>query len=80
MANQSHADVAAKVRGIAAEQRIRTADMAEELSLSRMAIHRRLSGEVAFSINELIALAGRFSVPVAAFFDETAIKSLEAAS
>lgn len=72
MANQTHAEVAAKVRGIAAEQRFRAADLADELHLSRMAIHRRMSGEVAFSVNELIALGQRFDVPVAAFFDEPA--------
>lgn len=65
-------DVAAKVRGIAAEKRVRQGDLATALSVSRMAIVRRFNGSVPFTDRELIALSDYLGVPVGAFFGEVA--------
>lgn len=62
--------VADKVRGIATEKRVRQADLASTLNVSRMAIVRRLNGSVPFADHELIALAQRLDVKVGAFFGE----------
>nr|WP_274635566.1 helix-turn-helix domain-containing protein [Microbacterium bovistercoris] len=64
--------VADKVRGIAVEKRVRQADLATALDLSRMAVVRRLNGSVPFTDRELIALSRRLGVPVGAFFGEVA--------
>lgn len=64
--------VAGKVRGIAYERRVKQADLAEALNLSRMAIVRRLNGTVPFTDRELIVLADRLDVKVGAFFGEVA--------
>lgn len=72
MATQTNADVANKVRGIAAERRISQARMAEILTVSRMAIHRRINGSTPFSPEELIKLSQTLETPVGAFFGEVA--------
>ena len=64
--------VADKVRGIAAEKRVRQADLASTIGVSRMSFVRRLNGTVPFNDRELIALAQRLEVPVGAFFGEVA--------
>jgi len=64
--------VADKVRGISVEKRVRQADLASALNLSRMAVVRRLNGSVPFTDRELIALAERLDVKVGAFFGEVA--------
>ena len=64
--------VADKVRGISVEKRVRQADLAEALNVSRMAIVRRLNGSVPFTDRELILLAERLDVKVGAFFGEVA--------
>lgn len=70
--NRPISPVPGKVRGFAAEKRIKQADLAATLNLSRMAIVRRLKGDVRFTDEELIALSERFDVPVGAFFGEVA--------
>lgn len=64
--------VADKVRGIAAEKRVKQADIADALSVSRMAVVRRFNGSVPFTDRELITLSQRLGVPVGAFFGEVA--------
>lgn len=64
--------VADKVRGIAVEKRVRQADLAAALNVSRMAVTRRLNGTVPFTDRELIKLSERLDVPVGAFFGEVA--------
>lgn len=64
--------VADKVRGIAVEKRVKQADLAVALNVSRMAIVRRLNGSVPFTDRELITLGQRLGVPVGAFFGEVA--------
>ncbi len=65
-------NVADKVRGIAVEKRVRQADLAVALGVSRMAVVRRLNGSVPFTDRELSALARRLDVKVGAFFGEVA--------
>lgn len=68
--NRPTSAVADKIRGISAEKRVRQADLAEALNLSRMAVVRRLNGTVPFTDHELIILAQRLDVKVGAFFGE----------
>lgn len=63
MAIETNADVASKVRGLAAERRISHAALADNLGLSRMAMSRRLSGAVPLTPEELIQLARQLDVP-----------------
>jgi transcriptional regulator with XRE-family HTH domain len=70
MAILSNADVAAKVRGVAAEKRTTQADLAAVLHTSPMAVSRRMTGATPFTPEELIAIARHFGVSVATFFGE----------
>lgn len=72
MAIQTSADVAAKVRGVAAEKRETQASLASILGISSMAMSRRFAGQTPFAPEELIYLAGHLGVPVSTFFGETA--------
>ncbi len=72
MSIQTTPSVAAKVRGIAAEKRVRQVDLASALNLSKMGVTRRFNGSVPFSDRELIVLAKYLDVPVGAFFGEVA--------
>lgn len=72
MPNQDIPSVADKVRGIAAEKRVRQAQLAEALNISKMAITRRFNGSVPFTDRELIVLGRYLNVPVGAFFGEVA--------
>lgn len=76
MTVQTSTDVAAKVRGIAAERRLKQNDLAAALHLSRMSIVRRFSGETPYSIDDLLKLARLFNVPVGAFFGEVPATSV----
>jgi|GEM_PF-1827383 len=64
--------VADRVRGIAVAKRVRQAELAVALGVSRMAVTRRLNGTVPFTDRELILLSKRLAVPVGAFFGEVA--------
>jgi transcriptional regulator with XRE-family HTH domain len=68
----TNADVAAKVRGVAAERRITQAQIASLLGVSPMAMSRRMSGTTPFAPEELIAIARHLGVAVATFFGEHA--------
>lgn len=70
MAILSNADVASKVRGVAAEHRTTQVDLAAALRMSPMAISRRMSGATPFTPEELIAISRHFGVPVGTFFGE----------
>lgn len=72
MAILNNADVAGKVRGIAAERRIQQSELAKTLHISKMAMSRRFTAQTAFTPEELIRLAAHLGVPVGAFFGETA--------
>lgn len=63
-------DVAAKIRGAAAEKRVSQAQIANMLHTSRMAVSRRMNGHVPFTSDELIVLSQALGVPVATFFGE----------
>lgn len=60
--------VADRIRGIAAEKRIRQVDVASHLGLSRVAVARRFNGHVAFSPSELMAIATYLGVEPGDFF------------
>lgn len=70
MAVQTNEDVAAKVRGVAAEKRVSRAAVGEVLNISEMGVSRRFNGKTPFSPSELIQLAALFNVPVSTFFGE----------
>jgi predicted transcriptional regulator len=58
------AAVAANVRAECARQRVTQAELATLLNLSQAAVSRRLSGAVAFELDELHAVAERLSLQV----------------
>ncbi len=72
MAIHNPSAVTDKIRGIAAEKRVRQADIAEALNVSKMAVTRRFNGSVPWTDRELIILSDRLGVPVGAFFGEVA--------
>lgn len=56
--------VANRVRGLMAERRVSQLVMAERLGLSRAAMGRRLTGEIALDVDELAAAARVLGVPL----------------
>jgi transcriptional regulator with XRE-family HTH domain len=63
--NQSPTErTATAVRVELARQKVRAADLARLLGLSRATISRRLEGVHAFRVNELVAVAEHLGVPV----------------
>lgn len=72
MTVMTNAEVAGKVRGAAAERRVRQAELAAALSMSEMAMSRRMQGQTPFSPEELSRLGDVLRVPVATFFGERA--------
>lgn len=62
--------IAAKVRGVAAEHRFTQQRIAETLGLSRTAVVERVQGRVPFTAPEVFALAAAFDVPVSRFFPD----------
>lgn len=63
--NQPRDRVAANVRAEMARNKISQVKLAETLSVSQAAISRRLSGRVAFDIDELVRIAEAFNIPLA---------------
>ncbi|WP_029291819.1 helix-turn-helix transcriptional regulator [Cellulomonas sp. HZM] len=58
MQTQSHAQrVADEVRAAMARRRVTQTMVADRLNMSQAAVSRRLSGSVAFDVNELAAVA-----------------------
>lgn len=72
MAIQTNADVAARVRAIAAQNRTTQQQVAAVLNMSEMAMSRRMNGRTPFTPEELITLARHFAVPAGYFFGEVA--------
>jgi len=64
-----HLAVAAEVRAHLARRRISGRQAAFALGWKQPYISRRLSGEIPFDVNDLVAIADLLGVPVAAFFD-----------
>lgn len=62
--------VAANVRAEMARQRITQAQLAAVLGRSQQALSSRLSGRVAFSIDEIATVADRLGIPVSALIGE----------
>lgn len=72
MAIQTNADVAARVRAIAAQTRTTQQQLASVLNMSHMAISRRVNGVTPFTPEDLICLSHHFGVPAGYFFGEVA--------
>lgn len=67
----NHRDtVAANVRAEVARRRARQTDLAALLGISQQAMSRRLTGEVAFDVDELQALASHLEVPASELLGE----------
>ena len=65
MTMQTSVDVASEVRAAMARKRVKQNQLAEALGLHQSAISRRLSGEIEFSITDLVAIAKLLDVPLA---------------
>lgn len=70
MAVLTNEDVAAKVRGVAAEQLQSQSSLAPVIGASAMAMSRRFKGVTPFTPEELIKLAAHLHTTVGAFFGE----------
>jgi transcriptional regulator with XRE-family HTH domain len=77
MAIETNEDVARRVRGLAAERKVKRTAIADALHLSRMAVWRRMEGETPFTPEEMIRLSRVMDVPVAAFYTETPVDDLD---
>lgn len=64
-----HDSVAGEVRAHLARARISGRQAALQLGWTQPYMSRRLTGDIAFDVNDLEALAGLIGVPVTAFFD-----------
>lgn len=64
MSISSPPNVSDNVRAEMARRRVTQDDLATHLGISRTAVTRRLSGEVDFRHQELVAIAGRLEVPL----------------
>lgn len=60
--------IAAKVRGIAAENRATQERVAEILGLSRQAVNLRFNGKIPFSATEILELSDTFGISLDRFF------------
>ncbi len=65
-------DISGKVRAVAAEYRSSQSQLADALHMSRMAITRRMSGDVQWSARDIAVLADHFGVPIARFYGDAA--------
>jgi len=63
-----HERVAEEVRAVLARKRISGRHAARDLGWKPGYMHRRLSGEAPFDVNDLAALAGLLEVPITVFF------------
>jgi len=59
---------AAVVRAEVARRKIRTAELAALLDISRTTVWRRLNGQHPFGVAELAAIADHIGVPIGTFF------------
>lgn len=67
--------IADKVRGVAAENRVTQQRMADTLAMSRASVVERINGRVPFTGVELLTLAQAMNVPVTRFFPEVSDRS-----
>lgn len=79
MAIVTNEQIAAKVRGAAAEHRTSQADIAAVLSISRMAMSRRFNGSTPFTGEDISRVASYLGVTIGSLFGE-ASHSTESAS
>lgn len=78
--NKPDPQVAASVRAELARANRTQQTLAAHLHLSQPAVSRRLSGEVSFSIDELVSIAEYLSVEVSLFVPQTRAAELAVAS
>lgn len=67
------AQIADKVRGVAAEKRFTQSRIAQTLGISRNSVVERMQGRVAFSGAELFVLSGAMRVQVSRFYPDSMI-------
>ena len=56
--------IANRIRGLMAERRVSQLALADRLGISRAAMGRRLTGEIALDVDDLAAIARVLEVPV----------------
>jgi len=61
--------VASNLRALMARRRVTATHMAKELGVSQPSMSRRLNGQQALDVEELVWLADYFEVPVATLLD-----------
>ena len=71
MATNHALRVAANVRAELARKRVPQSQIARSLHLSRAAVNRRMSGQVAFDITELYAVAEALEITVSDLIGES---------
>lgn len=62
--------VADEIRGLMAKKHITQTQLADKIGVTQSAIARRLSGRVAFDVNELAAIAAALGVPVSRLLED----------
>lgn len=78
--NKPDPQVAASVRAELARANRTQQTLAAHLHLSQPAVSRRLSGDVSFSIDELVSIAEYLSVDVTLFVPQGRVAEMAAAS
>lgn len=67
--HETQLHVAAEARAEIARQRLTLREVAARLGMVHTSLHRRLTGEIDFSVSELAALADVLEVPLEQFFE-----------
>lgn len=70
MAYSTRERVAAEVRAEMARQRRTQTELAEHLDMSQQAVSRRMTGELAWDVDEITDIADWLGVPLAALMAE----------
>lgn len=60
--------VADRIRGLMAERRISQSALAESIGLSRAAMGRRFTGQIALDLDDLAAIARVLEIPMSSLF------------
>lgn len=72
--------VAGEVRAALARSKVRQGTVAQALGVSRATASRKVNGQIAFSVPELVIVAGLAKVDVAEFFSDAVPASRVASS
>lgn len=60
--------IVGEVRAAAARERVSIGDLADQIGVSRATMHRRMSGETSFTVDELAAISLALNVAYATFW------------